>query len=214
MTEGAENTSLDGLIRLAFDQLIGEVHVCLPGRIETFNETKRTATVQPMISRRYRGADTATKLAILQDVPVIEYRTTKARLNLPITLGDPVLLVMADRGIENWLGSSGATPSEPLDVRKHDFTDAFAILGGWPLLKAGLTAEPVINTAGLTVAPGVKISIGNGVSELLDIVDQLLDEVSAHFHIGFAGIPTAVPDAATLANIILTKTLLAAIKAG
>ena len=172
MTEGAENTSLDGLIRLAFDQLIGEVHVCLPGRIETFNETKRTATVQPMISRRYRGAANATELPVLQDAPVIENRTAAAYHFSPIAPGDPVTLIFADRGIENWLGSSGAAPSEPLDVRKHDFTDALAILGGWPTLKSGLSAVP--GAAGILVGPNTKLVLGSEAVELVDLLDQIV----------------------------------------
>lgn len=187
--------TLDSVIRKAFGELIGDVHVSLPGKIETFDATLRTATVKPMVSRRYRGVAQAAELPVIQNVPVVEPRTTLGAFIVPLSPGDPVLLVFGDRAIENWLGSSGVAPSEPLDVRKHDLTDAFAIPGGWPNLQPGLALQTGV--LGVQAAPGTPIYIGNGADEFLDIVTQFMDiftrittglmaSYSLHFH-GNAG---------------------------
>lgn len=166
------DTTLDGVIRAGFDHLAAELRVALPGRIESFNPVERTATVKPMLSRRFRGAVTATELPVVQNVPIVEPRTLKAIVSLPVTPGDPVLMVFADRAIENWLGSAGVIPSAPLDVRQHDLSDAFAVLGGWPCGKPGIVPKET-SAASIQVAQGTKIYIGNDKVDLLDLLDQM-----------------------------------------
>ena len=168
------DTTLDGLIRAAFDHMIGDVRVALPGRIESFDRSDRTATVKPMISVKRRGATEPTELPIIQGVPVVEPRTQKAALSLPIAAGDPVLLVFADRALENWLGSAGTSPSGALDVRKHHIADAFAIPGGWPTGKNSTTPAPTGLGIEVGLEVGTKIAFGNGVVELVDLISQIL----------------------------------------
>ncbi len=206
------DTTIDGLIREAFDHLIGDMRVSMPGRIETFDTAERTATVKPMLSIKFRGSTTPTELPIIQNIPVVEPRTQKAILSLPIASGDPVLMVFADRAIENWLGSSNAQPSAPLDVRKHHLTDAFAVLGGWPTGLSGITPKET-GAASIQVAPGTKIYLGNDSVELLDLLDQmqtifsdvagLFTTYQAHFHTSLdaSGVPS---DAAGWATALVT----------
>ena len=183
------DTTLDGLIRDAFAHLMTDVRVSLPGKIETFN-ADRTATVQPMISRKFKGAAVGTKLPVIQNVPIVEARTQKAIAHLPIGKGDPVLLVFSDRAIGNWLGSAGVIPVLPLDVRQHDIADAFGILGGWPTLQKGIT--PGSSTAaGITVKPGTPLYLGNGTEELVSIMSEMIDLIIANNYIGNLGFPTA-----------------------
>ena len=164
--------SLDGVIRAAFEHLMTDRRTSLPGAIETFNATERSATVQPMISRRAPGTDPV-KLPVIQNVPIVELRSSVALHHVPIAKGDPVLMIFADRAIGNWFGSSGAVPSEPLDVRQHDLSDAFAILGGLPqLLERVLPGDE--SAAGITVKPGTKIYLGNDSVELLALLDQMM----------------------------------------
>ena len=215
------DNSLDGVIRAAFEHLMTDRRTSLPGAIETFNATERSATVQPMISRRAPGTDPV-KLPVIQNVPIVELRSSVALHHVPIAKGDPVLMIFADRAIGNWFGSSGAVPSEPLDVRQHDLSDAFAILGGWPQLLVGVLPG-ADSAAGITVAPGTPIYLGNGAVELIDLLDQIvavledassgmITALTAHVHTGGTGTPTV---AFTPFQLQLTalKELLAQIKA-
>lgn len=179
MSAGSEQqgagATLESVIRKGFWHLMAEVRTAMPGRIESFDSSTRLASVRPMLSRRYSGDSSATALPVVQRVPLVEMRTGKAVLCLPVTKGDPVLLVFSDRAIDNWLGGDGEQPADPQDVRQHDLTDAFAILGGWPELRSADHPAPSGDAAELLVAQGTKIKLGNGADELLDILDQFVD---------------------------------------
>ena len=211
---GQDTGTLEGVIRAAFRNLEADLYTALPGKVESIDQDTRLVTVKPMISRRYFGASTPTELPVIVGVPLVEMRTQKAFLSMPVTKGDPVLMVFGDRALDNYIESAGAAPVEPLDVRMHDITDAFAILGGWPIQKQDAVPAPNGDGVELLLAPGVKLAMGNETAELLDLIDQQLDAITAHFHIGFAGVPTAPPDSATLTTITNIKTLLATLKDG
>lgn len=179
--------SLEGLIRGAFDNLISDVRVSLPGTIEKIDSSTRLVDVRPMISVLFHGREEAINLPIIQQVPLIEPRTAAAFISLPIKKGDQVLMVFSDRALNNWLGSDGSIPVEPLDVRMHDLTDAFAILGGWPTLKTGNRPGTNPDDLDIQVESGVKILIGNGPDELLGLAHEaftklkdVAEELSTH----------------------------------
>lgn len=211
---GQDTSTLEGVIRAAFRNLEADSRVALPGKIDAFDNQTRLATVKPMLSRRFFGGSGPVELPSISSVPLVEPRTQKAFLSLPVTKGDPVLMVFGDRALDNYIESAGAVPVEPLDVRMHDITDAFAILGGWPIQKQSAVPAPTGDGVELLFAPGQKLALGNGTAELLDLIDQQLDSIKNHFHVGFAAIPTAPPDSATLATLAQIKTLLGSLKDG
>lgn len=188
MTDPEEfDDSLEGLIRDAFDHLMTDVRVSLPGTIEAIDPQTRLVDVRPMISVLYDGREEAINLPIISDVPLVEPRTASASICLPVKKGDPVLMVFSDRALENWIGSDGAIPVEPLDVRTHDLTDAFAIPGGWPKLKTKPAVGGNPDDLDIRVASGVKILIGNGPDELLGLaheaftkLKEVAEELSTH----------------------------------
>lgn len=201
----AEDVSLDGLIRLAFDHLMTDVRVSLPGKIESFDKDTRLATIQPMIQRRYLGDSEPTNLPVVQMVPLVEMRTQNAILSLPVASGDPVLLVFSDRAMDNWLGGNGSQPADPEDVRQHDITDAFAILGGWPELMTPSHPGPSGDDAEFLVAPGVKIGIGNGTDELISILHEFVEYVEQTITFSNGGGPTGPPKNALVLTEIKTR---------
>ncbi len=175
---GQDTSTLEGVIRAAFRNLEADLYTALPGKIESIDQNTRLVTVKPMISRRYFGASAPTELPVIVGVPLVEMRTQKAYVKLPVAKGDPVLMVFSGRALDNYIESAGAVPVEPLDVRMHDITDAFAILGGWPIQKEG--NRPGANPAALDiqVESGTKVLIGNGTDEVLTLVDQAMEALS------------------------------------
>lgn len=171
-----QDDSLETLIRMGVAHLMTDFRVALPGTVErVISGATRLVDVRPMISVRYYEAENVTDLPVIQRVPLVEPRTASAFISLPVSKGDPVLMVFSDRALENWIKSDGAVPVEPLDTRSHDLTDAFAILGGWPEAMSGNRPGANPNDLDIQVESGVKILIGNGADELLDILDQFID---------------------------------------
>lgn len=71
-------------------------------------------------------------LPILTNVPVVFPHSTVSgfSLTIPIQIGDQVLVVIADRSIDEWQASGGTgRPVESTTPRSHDLTDAIAIIG-------------------------------------------------------------------------------------
>lgn len=219
--QGGFTGTLAELLKQAINHELTEFHVCMPGKIEAYNSADNTATVKPTISRRMRGAAEPVEYPVIPKVPVVQPRTAKARINFPIEQGDSVLLVFADRNIENWLQSRGDEPREVRDLRRHDLSDGFAILGGYPL---EVPAPPKFPGAlNIEVEPGTKITLTNGSVELLDLMDQMvavLEDVgegmitalTAHVHTGGVGVPT-VPFTPFQLQLTLLKEKLGALKA-
>lgn len=182
------NDSLESLIRDAFNHLMTDVRVALPGCVDSvIDGATRLVNVRPMLSVRYYGRDEVVDLPVIQRVPLVEPRTSSAFISLPIKKGDPVLMIFSDRALENWIGSDGSIPVEPLDIRQHDITDAFAILGGWPEAMAGNRPGQNPDDLDIQVETGVKILIGNGADELLGLaheaftkLKEVAEELSTH----------------------------------
>lgn len=107
-----------------------QIRVAMPGIIQSFDPDTVTCVVQPAIRaiRRDNDGNTETKdYPLITDVPVVFPRGGGCTLTFPISTGDECLLIFADRCIDFWWQSGGI--QEPVDVRQHDLSDAFAIVG-------------------------------------------------------------------------------------
>lgn len=174
--------TIEELIRVSFVEMAGELRVCLPGRIETYDPETHLASIQPLIKRKFYGQDRAELLPIVNRVPIIHPRTAKALIRLPVASGDIVTIIFADRSIEPWLQGNGAE-AEALDTRQHHLSDAYALLGGYPEGNPITANNP--DALEIVVAEGTKITVGNGAEELLQLahnafteLKNLVDEVS------------------------------------
>lgn len=158
--------TLANIISSAFDGMAGALRVCMPGRIEKYDNETHLATVQPLLKIRYYGREKAKLLPSINRVPIVHPRTDNAIIKLPISKGSIVTLIFADRSLENWLLGNG-DPKETFDKRKHHINDAYAIPGGYPEKNKFTTQNN--DALELQVKAGTKIAIGNGAEELLQL---------------------------------------------
>lgn len=170
------------VVREQVREYAGELRVCMPARVVTYDADTYAASVQPLLRRRFYRAPRAVLLPIINGVPVTHPRTKSALIRLPVAAGDIVTLVFADRSLEAWLAGDGADV-DPADTRQHHLSDAYAILGGYPRGDPSPAQNP--DALEIVVEPGTKVTIGNGTDELLQLASDafgnlksLCDELS------------------------------------
>lgn len=108
------------------------VRVAMPGIVKSFNIDEQTVEVQPAIMERIideTGLIQELPLPLLLDVPLVFPRSGGFSLTMPVNEGDECLIMFADTCIDAWWASGGVQIQE--DIRRHDLSDAFAILGTW-----------------------------------------------------------------------------------
>lgn len=190
-----ETPSFAQVIQDHIEARLCDVHVALPASVEVYDHATQKATVQPQIKRIYRDGDEVL-IPKIQDVPVAWPRANSAFLHFPLKKGDQVLLIFSERSIDEWKSQGGeVTPSER---RKHAFSDAFALAGGYSFadpatvpdaenlwlihdkammkMRANGTMEFEGNKFKTTFDQSGKFKFeGNGGEELMKILSETLD---------------------------------------
>lgn len=90
--------------------------------------------VQPSLQVRTVDGETNETLPSILNVPLHMPLTSLGGLSYPISVGDSVLLVFSQSGIDNWKRSDGF--AAPSNMRKFDASDAIAIAGVHPFSKS------------------------------------------------------------------------------
>lgn len=101
------------------------LHVGMPGRVESYDSATQRATVLPLILPGFIDEDGKIDyddLQPLSDVPVMFLRSAAFSLTFPIAKGDLVYLQFTDFSIDEWLKEGGRR--KPANHRNHDISDA------------------------------------------------------------------------------------------
>lgn len=156
-------TRFPDAIRQAINASLDNVHTTLPGRVETYNASKKSATIQPLIKKKF--AKETLSMPVLVDVPVVFPSTQNAIISFPLAKGDGVLLLFSERDIDSFL-SGTMEETEPEDPRKFSLSDAFCIPGlfsfGNPgIIPTGNNIEIKINNGNVEIE-GVAVSLNGG----------------------------------------------------
>lgn len=112
------------------DSRQAQIHTAMPGHIVSYNPAKMTVTVQPGLQMiRFMPDNTRLPVTIapIADVPVLFPGGGGHVLTFPIAAGDDCLILFAERSIDNWYQHGGI--QQPSDLRMHDITDCFALVG-------------------------------------------------------------------------------------
>jgi len=126
------------LLRHAITYFLSDVHTMLPAKVEEYFPEEQKVDVKPLIKRRVVGEDAEEileELPIIPDVPVRFPRTANFFITFPLQPGDLVMLVFAERSLDNWLAGTGED-TDPDEFRMHDLSDAVAMPGLYPFSSA------------------------------------------------------------------------------
>lgn len=134
------------IIRDAIDAAQSILQTCMPGIIKEVDLERMTVTVQPAIQAHARQADGGLELLdfpLLRDVPLHFPSGGGCTLTFPVKAGDECLLVFSSRCIDLWWQNGGV--QAPFEVRRHDLSDAFALVGvrSQPRVISGISADSV-----------------------------------------------------------------------
>lgn len=130
-------TTLTDAMRSSIQYYMTGVHTAIPATFIDFDETDRSATVQPSINKNYMD-DTTARLPVIHKVPVMFPFGGGSSVTFPINPGDYCLLIVCERSLEEWkrLGID----EKPIDRRKFNLSDAVAIPGLVPFTE---TMQPI-----------------------------------------------------------------------
>lgn len=129
---GERTGSKDELYRRILEDFAANLRCAMPGIIQAFDVDTQTATVQCAIREKIAQDDLGQKwidIPLLLDVPICIPRAGGFALTLPVKQGDECLVVFADMCIDAWFSNSGV--QNQIEKRRHDLSDAFAVLGVW-----------------------------------------------------------------------------------
>lgn len=143
-----EGTPRDSeVLRAILEGRIRDIHVALPGRVDTYDREKQTADITPMVRRTMQGPededDIFEDLPQLRSVPVIFPGGNDFFIAFNLAAGDTGQLVFNQWDPAGWRKSGDI--SNPIDFRMHHPAHATFQPGYRAMAKAlaGLTADGI-----------------------------------------------------------------------
>lgn len=173
-----ETPTLAQVIQQTVEARLCDLHTAMPGRILSYDAATQKAKVQPELKRKFRDGSLVDP-PVIPDVPVAMPRAGKAFLSLPLKQGDQVLLIFGERSLDTWKQNGGSVDPST-ESRKHDYSDAYAIPGGYPFSNpAPMDPNDLIlvnDQSKITLKSGGKFNFEKiGGDEILDILIQWME---------------------------------------
>ena len=188
------------------------VHTATIGIIQSYDSSTGKATIQPAINKQFTTG--AEPMPLLYNVPIIFPRSQNFTMSFPISIGDYVLVIFCERSIDLWKSVGGQV--NPNDVRKFDLSDGVAIPGILPfsstqpnpigtdfVISFGGSEIRISPSGAIQIKTGSTVAIGNPITELLDVVSQILSYISNPVGVNVPSVPFVGPlvDAAAAAAL-------------
>lgn len=186
------NASLFTIIKQAVSSGAKNLRVAMPAIIEKYDSDAQTVVCQCAIREKLSrdGVTEEVAIPLLVDVPLVLPNAGGYGVYITPEKGDECLVIFSDLCIDAWWQSGGV--QSQADSRRHDLSDAFAILGTWsqpnkPMMPLrGLRMGHKAGESSVEVNDkGVKISGLKGVSVGSDDVGT---EEEPLFNVGYKSV--------------------------
>tara|TARA_R110000824_G_scaffold30668_9_gene100641 strand:+ start:1996 stop:2688 length:693 start_codon:yes stop_codon:yes gene_type:complete len=180
-----QEPTLADVLRESVRAGIAKIHTSFPATVVAYDPTTQTADIQPALHSRIDDVlldierPDAAPPPQLSGVPVVWPSGGGAgpawSLHGPLTPGDPVTVVVAERSTDEWC-TLGAPTNIPLDARRFDLSDAVCYPGGRSTNPGGspLTA-PIAVTAtdpAAVVLAGALVKFGAGPTAIHPLIQS------------------------------------------
>lgn len=193
------------IISEAMASMLIDVHVALPGKVESYDPLTQTASIELGLKRtlpKDDGTYTTEKMPVLANVPVAFSRASGMAITLPVEPGDTGLVVFCEQSIDQWraLGSV----SSPGEIGRHTLSGGVFFPGLAPTINILIpppdSANLVFGTilpapvgAQVHVTPAGTIHFGSGLSsEAMVLGTTFMIDYNTHTHTAPGG-PTGPP---------------------
>ena len=120
------NDFLQSALDSVRQDIFSNLHAILPGQILDYDTEKGLASVQPALRQKTSSGRILT-MPVLYDVPVLLPSSDHT-----VSPGDFCLLLFSDFCLDGWL--EARQPVLPPSPRRHDLSDAIALVGYFPAL--------------------------------------------------------------------------------
>lgn len=120
------NETLAETIPEVIATILSGVHTAIPGKIEKYDRSTFRADVTPLLKRLTRKNEEI-DVPTISDIPVLVFGGSSGIIDIELSKGDNVLLIIMETGIGGWKSSSGDKQVPPDDLSQHEITNAVAI---------------------------------------------------------------------------------------
>jgi len=171
------------LLEIVEDQATSDLRTSIPAVVRQYDHDEQRAAVQPVVDARFLKPDGDEDLEfkrppVIPNCPVAFQSSTAAQVTFPLKTGDTVLVVFAERSIDEWM-QTGAEAVQPTDNRRHNISDAMV----FPSLRSFANAVSATDTSAYVVntSGGIEIHLGSvnpsSYVALADAVKSELDSI-------------------------------------
>jgi hypothetical protein len=218
--------SLVQLIEDIIQDVLLDVHTIMPGKIVSYDHTTRLAVVKPTMKCKLPsnniGANENLEVTNPQDVKLASlnqifntlvvfpvFNGGKSFIHFPLSKDDKGLLLFTSRSIEEYILSKG-NEYPVYDFRHHSLSDAIFIPGAIPtgITIDNLNATDVIiqhDSMRFELKATGQVAIKNQTTELLTMIDDLIQTLVTAKTITMMGPQPFMPDTLAALNVIKTK---------
>jgi len=121
---------LQEALRTVFEGSQAGLWTAMPGIVQSFNAARGTCVIQPAVKARIQAADGSFSwqpMFPLPDVKVVFLGCGNLVLTFEPQPGDEALVIFSSRCLDGWWQQGGV--QIPPEIRMHDLSDGFAIIG-------------------------------------------------------------------------------------
>ncbi len=156
--------TLAAVLRTAVENRLAEVHVMLPGKIDSYDPATQKARVVLMVNRFQKSSDGTTiggglgePYPAIDNVPVAFPRAGAFSMTFPVNEGDNVTVIFCESSIDAYQLSNGREQMSPDVFNRFDLSDAVAFLGWYPDGKVASSTDQEDIVIGEADGPAVHI---------------------------------------------------------
>jgi hypothetical protein len=116
-------------VYMLIDARLLDTHTCMPGEVQSYDATKQTADIKPLLMARVlnrEGDFVNSQLPVFSNVPVIFSSGGGFRSTYPLAAGDVVEVRFTESSIERWQTLGGV---QTTDGRRFHIADAICTPG-------------------------------------------------------------------------------------